>query len=302
MASGSSSLCEEQFECPICTDIFSNPVSLPCGHNFCDGCIRRHWEGRKVCKCPLCKREFNRSLKLHVNTLFRDIVDSYKQDYVVSDSEKPSGAEDVLCDCCLESRRRAAQTCLVCLTSFCKKHLKPHLKVSSLKTHTLTDPVPNLQQKMCPKHNRILEETSCDQTKVCVLCANNENQAQSEKDVHYIKITNSRKTKKTKKKQAAPRVIKTEDTDETERLENAYIWHNNVLYSFSPLPPHCGFSTGRVYYNVPNVGNSSYTIGVVNKKMRGEMVFRSKIPNPLWCVVLFNTFVLACHINIQCFC
>ncbi|KAK7887216.1 hypothetical protein WMY93_026837 [Mugilogobius chulae] len=161
-----NSLCEEQFECPICTDVFKNPVSLPCGHNFCDGCIRRHWKGRERCKCPLCKREFNKSLQLNVNTLFRDIVDNCKQDYVVSDDEKPSSPEDVLCDCCLYTKRRAVKTCLVCLTSFCDKHLEPHRKVASLTSHALTDPVPKLQEKMCTRHHRILEKISCYQQKV----------------------------------------------------------------------------------------------------------------------------------------
>ncbi|XP_072317025.1 uncharacterized protein [Eucyclogobius newberryi] len=306
MAQANSFSCEEQFECSICMDIFRNPVSLPCGHNFCNGCIRRHWEDKELCKCPLCKQEFNKSLQINVNTLLRDIVDSYKQDYVVSHSESPRGPEDVLCDCCLHSRRRAAQTCLVCLTSFCETHLKPHHSVASLKSHALTDPVPKLHEKICTKHNRIFEETSCGQTNVCVLCANNEIQSQSDKtcednkpdkDVHFIKIKNSRKKKKKNNNQAAPTMNKTEDNNETESSEDVHIWHNNILYSFSPLPPACGFSTGRIYYDVPNVGNSSCSIGVVNRKMCGKMFFSTKA-HMRW-VVRYDNF-MQCPACLMC--
>uniref|UniRef100_A0AAV2MBR0 RING-type domain-containing protein n=1 Tax=Knipowitschia caucasica TaxID=637954 RepID=A0AAV2MBR0_KNICA len=174
MAGESSLLCEEQFECIICTEFFRNPVTLPCGHNFCQVCIEQHWRDKKVRKCPLCNQEFDKSLKLSINTVFRDIVESFKQDYDVSESEKPSGPDQVLCDCCLQSKRRAAQTCLVCLTSYCTAHLEPHRRVAALTTHTLTDPVPNLHQNMCTKHHRILEESSCGQGMVCALCSSNE--------------------------------------------------------------------------------------------------------------------------------
>lgn len=38
MANAESSLC-----CPICADVFSDPVALPCGHIFCRSCIRAVW-------------------------------------------------------------------------------------------------------------------------------------------------------------------------------------------------------------------------------------------------------------------
>lgn len=45
------------FECPICLEIFSNPVSLPCGHNFCYVCKKDiSIFGSK--KCPVCRREY----------------------------------------------------------------------------------------------------------------------------------------------------------------------------------------------------------------------------------------------------
>ncbi|KAG8447198.1 hypothetical protein GDO86_014604 [Hymenochirus boettgeri] len=31
----------DDLNCPICTDIYTDPVTLPCGHNYCQGCIEK---------------------------------------------------------------------------------------------------------------------------------------------------------------------------------------------------------------------------------------------------------------------
>uniref|UniRef100_A0AAY4BG89 Uncharacterized protein n=1 Tax=Denticeps clupeoides TaxID=299321 RepID=A0AAY4BG89_9TELE len=36
-------LVENTFNCPICADVFIDPVLLPCGHNFCHTCINTVW-------------------------------------------------------------------------------------------------------------------------------------------------------------------------------------------------------------------------------------------------------------------
>uniref|UniRef100_A0A8C5CRZ3 Zinc finger RING-type eukaryotic domain-containing protein n=1 Tax=Gadus morhua TaxID=8049 RepID=A0A8C5CRZ3_GADMO len=42
MACANAPWSEENFSCSICLDVFSSPVSTPCGHNFC-----RTWTGRQ---------------------------------------------------------------------------------------------------------------------------------------------------------------------------------------------------------------------------------------------------------------
>ncbi|XP_053235399.1 tripartite motif-containing protein 10-like [Podarcis raffonei] len=49
----------EEVLCPICQDFLTDPVTLDCGHNFCQGCITKHCEIRDEidmgdCKCPVC--------------------------------------------------------------------------------------------------------------------------------------------------------------------------------------------------------------------------------------------------------
>ncbi|XP_051899476.1 uncharacterized protein LOC127585818 [Pristis pectinata] len=59
------SLTEEAI-CPICLDLFTNPVSLECGHNFCCSCITRCWEREERNSCPECREVFaDRTLRVN---------------------------------------------------------------------------------------------------------------------------------------------------------------------------------------------------------------------------------------------
>uniref|UniRef100_A0A668A0X4 Uncharacterized protein n=1 Tax=Myripristis murdjan TaxID=586833 RepID=A0A668A0X4_9TELE len=58
MSAASCLLSEDQFLCSICLDVFTDPVSTPCGHNFCKTCITQHWDVNTPCHCPMCKKPF----------------------------------------------------------------------------------------------------------------------------------------------------------------------------------------------------------------------------------------------------
>lgn len=65
---------EEQFRCCICLDIYTDPVSIPCGHNFCLDCIEDYWDTKDKPECPLCKEVFPRHPELRINHAFADII------------------------------------------------------------------------------------------------------------------------------------------------------------------------------------------------------------------------------------
>lgn len=164
-------LSEDQFTCSICLDIFIVPVSLPCGHNFCKACISKHWEGKAIRQCPLCKDTFTRNFKLCVNTGFKEVVENFKSFQDTTKKGACAKPGEVSCDVCLGSKVKAAKTCLVCVASYCEDHLAPHLQDADLKTHILSGPVLNVGDKICRKHNRMLE-LFCrkDMCRVCALC------------------------------------------------------------------------------------------------------------------------------------
>ncbi|XP_037641978.1 zinc-binding protein A33-like [Sebastes umbrosus] len=51
-----SSRSEEDLCCPVCHEIFKNPVVLSCSHSFCKDCLQTWWRGKQICECPCCKR------------------------------------------------------------------------------------------------------------------------------------------------------------------------------------------------------------------------------------------------------
>ncbi|MCI4394764.1 hypothetical protein PGIGA_G00172420 [Pangasianodon gigas] len=73
-------LSEEQFSCSICLEVFTNPVSTPCGHSFCLSCITSYWDSRgKACICPLCKESFRKRPELHINHTLKEITEQFKR-------------------------------------------------------------------------------------------------------------------------------------------------------------------------------------------------------------------------------
>ncbi|XP_034055520.1 E3 ubiquitin-protein ligase TRIM69-like [Gymnodraco acuticeps] len=176
MSAASCLLTEDQFLCSICLDVFTDPVSTPCGHNFCKACISEHWDTKVPYQCPNCKKLFHTRPEMLVNTFISEMAAQFRQSaqqkassssseqHVVKPGEAP-------CDACTGTRLKALKSCLVCLESYCETHLEPHLTRAGLKKHQLIDPEENLEGRMCVKHDKLLELfCKTDQVCVCVLC------------------------------------------------------------------------------------------------------------------------------------
>ncbi|XP_043942279.1 zinc-binding protein A33-like [Protopterus annectens] len=48
----------EDLTCPVCLDMFHEPVTLECGHNFCNSCVSTFWDSQLFPSCPECRQEF----------------------------------------------------------------------------------------------------------------------------------------------------------------------------------------------------------------------------------------------------
>uniref|UniRef100_G3Q4V3 Uncharacterized protein n=1 Tax=Gasterosteus aculeatus TaxID=69293 RepID=G3Q4V3_GASAC len=154
-------LSEEQFRCVICLDIFHNPVSTPCGHNFCRGCIKRYWDTRHKSECPLCKEVFKIRPELRINVGLKDITEQFKN----------SKTDEVPCDICQEKSVMAVKSCFVCQLSYCEIHLTPHLRDPVLTMHSLADPGTFVTSHLCKSHKKVLDRfCKRDQTPICVEC------------------------------------------------------------------------------------------------------------------------------------
>ncbi|XP_036962155.1 zinc finger protein RFP-like [Acanthopagrus latus] len=177
MSAASCLLTEDQFLCSICLDVFTDPVTIPFGHNFCKTCITKHWDRNVKCQCPNCKKTFNIRPELQVNTLISEMAAQFRQSAQQKASSSSSEQQvskpgEVPCDVCTGTKLKALKSCLVCLASYCETHLEPHLTAKQLKRHQLIDPVENLEDRMCTKHDKLLELfCKTDQMCVCMLCS-----------------------------------------------------------------------------------------------------------------------------------
>ncbi|XP_049423415.1 E3 ubiquitin-protein ligase TRIM21-like [Epinephelus fuscoguttatus] len=136
---------EDQFLCSICLDVFTDPVSTPCGHNFCKNCITEYWNTSNRCLCPMCNKVFITRPEMHVNTFISEMVAQFKQSTQQkasssSSSQQQCDKQEISCDVCTGTKLKALKSCLVCLVSYCETHLEPHLTMPGLRRHQLINP------------------------------------------------------------------------------------------------------------------------------------------------------------------
>ncbi|XP_070785704.1 E3 ubiquitin-protein ligase TRIM21-like [Enoplosus armatus] len=220
-----SALSEEHFRCSICLDIFRNPVSIPCGHNFCLGCIKRFWDTRQKSECPLCKEGFKKRPELRINVGLRDITEKFEGSLRGKPTYKPAppkrhfprqpSKSDVPCDICHGNKATAVKSCLVCRESYCEIHLTPHLNDQVMTKHRLTDPATFTTSHLCRKHSMILERFCNNEKKpVCMKCTERDHKYHDivpiERESNRIK-TQMTKTKAEIQQMVQTKIRKTED-------------------------------------------------------------------------------------------
>ena len=85
--------------------------------------------------------------------------------------EDPLGPDDVVCDSCIESPRRALKSCLTCLVSYCDAHLRPHLENSKFQNHRLVEPLRDIERRTCESHKWPLDLFCCPDSRcICQDC------------------------------------------------------------------------------------------------------------------------------------
>lgn len=134
MASGYS-FPEEDFTCPVCCDIFIDPVLLSCSHSFCKTCLQEYWKDKKTPDCPVCRKIYlmnqppcNRALKNICEGLLKGRgarAPAECEGFLKEGRKGSSAGSEVLCSQHGETlklfcREDKEPICLVCQTS--RKH------------------------------------------------------------------------------------------------------------------------------------------------------------------------------------
>ncbi|XP_061587041.1 tripartite motif-containing protein 16 [Cololabis saira] len=168
---------KETFSCSICLDLLKHPVTIPCGHSYCMNCIKTYWdeeEKKKLPSCPQCRETFTPRPELVKSTMLAALLEQMKKTGLQAAPADHcyAGPEDGVCNFCSGRKRKAAKSCLVCLVSYCEKHLQPHNDVAALKKQKLVDPSKNLQDNICPRHDEVMKMFArTDQKCICYLCS-----------------------------------------------------------------------------------------------------------------------------------
>ncbi|XP_059185393.1 zinc-binding protein A33-like [Centropristis striata] len=96
---------EKDLCCPVCQDIFREPVVLSCSHSFCKDCLKSWWRGKQTQNCPLCKSQS--LFEPPLNLVLRNLCESFLQG-------TDMGATEAFC--CLHAEK---------LKLFCLDHQQP---------------------------------------------------------------------------------------------------------------------------------------------------------------------------------
>ncbi|XP_029993766.1 E3 ubiquitin/ISG15 ligase TRIM25 [Sphaeramia orbicularis] len=169
-------LLAHELSCPICLQLFSDPLVLPCGHNYCRECISKTAVSDSVSKvlpcCPECRKEFQGLDSLQRNFKLSSIIEGFQATTLLP-AKAPEQQEtvDVLCDHCIDEQTVAVKTCLKCEVSLCSRHLQRHQEKELFRSHTVVDPRQELGLKDCALHRQPLEYfCSTDMKLLCATC------------------------------------------------------------------------------------------------------------------------------------
>ncbi|XP_063793129.1 probable E3 ubiquitin-protein ligase MID2 [Pseudophryne corroboree] len=194
---------ESELTCPICLELFEDPLLLPCAHSLCFTCANRVLasgnssseivEPVTAFQCPTCRYVISLNHSglegLKRNVTLQNIIDRFqKASFSVPSSPSDNhrdkiyktvpvmAAERIPCQFCeVEPPRDAVKTCITCEVSYCDRCLRAtHPNKKPFTSHRLVEPVPDAHFRglVCLEHEneKINMYCAADDQLICALC------------------------------------------------------------------------------------------------------------------------------------
>uniref|UniRef100_UPI0037E9A1FE E3 ubiquitin-protein ligase TRIM35-like n=1 Tax=Semicossyphus pulcher TaxID=241346 RepID=UPI0037E9A1FE len=94
VSSRSGSMLEEELSCPVCCEIFKDPVVLKCSHSFCRACLQQFWNKKKARReCPICRRKCSLT-EPTVSLALKNVADTFLREQERRTGTAGTGAQD----------------------------------------------------------------------------------------------------------------------------------------------------------------------------------------------------------------
>nr|XP_055075337.1 E3 ubiquitin-protein ligase TRIM21-like isoform X2 [Misgurnus anguillicaudatus] len=292
--SSSSDPVTAELLCSVCLDVFNDPVTTPCGHNFCKICLNTHWSNSPDGRCPNCNKTFNQRPKLKINTTLRNLVDQNKK----KTAEKQP---ECLCDVCKEVKLKALKSCLL-LAEIDEKQKSAEKQYEVL--------IKDLEQKITVLKRRNTELKKITKTKekhlrliqillIVIIMSVGIILFISFTNVQTLNIEKLSGTVLKSIQQYAVDVSLDPDTANPYLIlsdDKKQVKHGGFSLWRPFLPDNSkrfvlgkqGFSSGRFYYEVQVKGKSEWTLGVARESVNRKEKITLTPTNGFWTVTMRN--------------
>ncbi|KAK2836202.1 hypothetical protein Q7C36_014071 [Tachysurus vachellii] len=129
LTSSCRSAVEDQLSCPVCCEIFADPVVLRCSHSFCRTCLNQFWSKKTPKReCPVCRRRCSLT-EPTVSLVLKNVCETLAQEQKgLSTPPSSPGTTTKLLDLCTTHREPLKLYChdddelLCCVCHTSKKH------------------------------------------------------------------------------------------------------------------------------------------------------------------------------------